>query len=277
MTDLPKQIAQKVQRYEPVETDGMTLYPIRVEEYEEFMIARPAIDFLQQSLPVALMNMPTLQAYYAIDVESVMDNQPTTGLLGRAMLFLALALRIGVGREPEARARMLRPKPDPRDVKRIKGVYATTDGEDVHLITPAMFQRWKPILAAQNGIELLPDDTNPELTKAEEDALGKNAPEMEASVEMLVASVAAMSGVEETDIYDWPILKLQNRQRSLKRAMDYIICGIAETQGTKWRRGNPNPSPFFDRVRNDSAGAIALGEYLNGAGARAVREQEGEA
>lgn len=272
--DLPKRVLRSIQRYEPVVTDGMTLYPIAVDEYEEFVIARPAIDFMQQRLPIALMNVPTLQAYYTIDVDSILDEQIPSGLLSRALLFLALALRIGVGEDPEKRARMLRPKVKDGDIRKLAGLQFSPDGEEIHIITPAMFQRWKPILAAQNGIELLPDDTNPELVNAEQTVLSKNAVELDTSIESLVASVAALSGAEEADLYEWPILKLQNRQRALKRAMDYLICGIGEAQGTKWKRGNPTPNPYFDRVRNDSAGAISLDEFADGAGAKAYQQQE---
>lgn len=272
--DLPRDIQQKIRRYEPIETDGITLYPVRVEEYEDFLLARPALDFLQQSLPVALMSVPILQAYYAMDLESAMDGQKTTGLLGRSLLLLALALRLGEGEDAQERIRRLKVVPYPNDVKRLRGIAFTPDGEELVTVTPAMFQRWKPILAAQNGIELLPDDANPELVQAEKDVLSRNSLNLKASLEELVDAVAALSGREEAEIYSWPILKLQNRQSALKRTMDYIICGVGEAMGTKWRHGNPSPHPFFEREKEGSAGLIGLDRYLGGAGAEAVRSQQ---
>lgn len=274
MNDLPRPIQQKINRYEPVETDGITLYPIRVEEYEDFLLAKPALEFLQQSLPVALMSVPILQAYYAMDIESVFDEQAPTGLLGSTLLLLALALRLGEGEEPEKRIRRFRIVPYPNDTKRLRMIAFSTDGEEINTMTPAMFQRWKPIIAAQNGVELLPDDANPELVQAEKDVLRKRSLNLDTNMESLVCGVATLSGAEEADIYSWPILKLQNRQNAIKRAMDYLICGVGESQGTKWKLGNPCPHPFFDRVKEGSLGAIGLDSYLGGAGAEAVRSQE---
>lgn len=274
MNDLPKEIQRKINRYEPVETDGITLYPVRVEEYDEFLLAKPALEFLQQSLPVALMSVPILQAFYAMDLESIRDEQKPTGLLGSSLLLLALAMRMGEGDEPERRIRRFRLIPNPEDQMRLKYIAFTTDGEEMHTITPITFQRWKPILAAQNGVELLPDDVNPELVQAEKDVLLKQSLNLETGMSALVSGVAALSGADEADIYSWPILKLQNRQSALKRAMDYIICGIGEAQGTKWKQGNPCPHPFFDRAREGSAGTIGLDSYLGGAGARVVQSQQ---
>lgn len=276
MNDLPRHIQRCIDRYEPVETDGLTLYPVRVEEYEDFLLARPALDFLQQSLPVALMSVPILQAFYAMDIESVQDSQSPTGLLGSSLLLLALALRIGEEEEPEKRIRRFQIIPHPDDPKRLKYLYFTVDGEEIHTVTPASFQRLRPVLAAQNGVEILPDDTNPELLQAERDVLMKHSMNLDTSMESLVSGVAALSGVEEAEVYTWPILKLQNRQSALRRVLDYVVCGIGEASGTTWKNGNPCPHPFFDRVKEGSLGTIGLDTYLGGAGARAVRAQTGE-
>ena len=50
--ELSRNIKRAADRYEPVETAGLTLWPIRVCEQEEFERARPAIDVIQQALPV---------------------------------------------------------------------------------------------------------------------------------------------------------------------------------------------------------------------------------
>lgn len=41
---------------------------------------------------------------------------------------------------------------------------------------------------------------------------------------------------------------------------------IGESQGTKWKGGNPYPSPFFDRVREDSPALIAMDKFAGGKG-----------
>ena len=270
MSDIPTKYLRQIRRYEPVEAEGLTLYPILVEEYEEYLLARSAIEFMQQALPLSMINMPILQAYYLLDSQSISDEKIPTGLMARAVLFLALALRLGKGLPVEKRISLFRPR-----VKadgKLKSIMFSPDGEEICEITPAMFQRLRPILAEQNGLTIPEEDANPELVEAEEELAKKKAPELELKPESLISSVAALSGADESEIYDWPIAKLQSRQRALHRAIDYIICGIGESQGTKWKKGNPCPHPFFDRKKEGSAAKVALTEFAGGAALNAVNE-----
>lgn len=270
MSDIPEKYLKQIRRYEPVDTEGMRFYPILVEEYEEFLLARSAIDFMQQRLPRMMVNMPILQAYYLLDSQSIEDEQIPTGLMARALLFLALSLRLGQGLPVENRIALFRPRIS--ESGRLKSLLFSPDGEEICEITPAAFQRLRPILAAQNGLEIQPDDANPALVDAEQELAKKKAPELVTEPESLVASVAALSGADEKEIYEWPIAKLLNRQRALHRALDYLICGIGEAQGTKWKKGNPCPNPFFDRKKEGSAAKVALTEFASGAALNAVRE-----
>lgn len=270
MSEVPAKYMRQIRRYAPVEVEGICLYPVTVDEYDLFSDARPAIEFVQQSLPVTYVSMPLLQAYYELDFKSVADKQLPTGLMTRALLFLALALRLGAGDSPEKRISRFRIRTRPDNPRKLDAVLFSLDGEEIHEITPARFQRLVPILAAQNGIKLHEDTDNPELLAAEEQIERKNQLDVDANIDLVVTSVAAMSGCDEADIYDWPILKLQNRQRALKMAMDYIICGVGETQGTKWKHGNPCPSPFFPLKKSGSVAAIPIGEFAGGAAQDAV-------
>jgi len=270
VSDIPEKYLKQIRRYEPVDTEGMRFYPILVEEYEEFLLARSAIDFMQQRLPRMMVNMPILQAYYLLDSQSIEDEQIPTGLMARALLFLALSLRLGQGLPVENRIALFRPRIS--ESGRLKSLLFSPDGEEICEITPAAFQRLRPILAAQNGLEIQPDDANPALVDAEQELAKKKAPELVTEPESLVASVAALSGADEKEIYEWPIAKLLNRQRALHRALDYLICGIGEAQGTKWKKGNPCPNPFFDRKKEGSAAKVALTEFASGAALNAVRE-----
>ena len=270
MSDIPTKYLKQIRRYEPVDTEGFRLCPVLVNEYEEYLLARPAIEFMHQSLPRVMLNMPILQAYYLLDIQSINDEQIPTGLMQRSVLFLSLSLRIGQGLPVEKRINLFRPKVDAK-TGRLKSLLFTPDGEEICEITPAMFQRMRPIIAAQNGIEIPEEDANPALVLAEQERIRQNAPELDASPESLIATVAALSGADEKDIYDWPIAKLQSRQRALNRVLDYIICGVREAQGTKWKKGNPVPSPFFDRAKTESAAKVALEDFAGGAAVETVR------
>lgn len=271
MQELPLNIKKLIGRYEPIETDGLTLYPIKVNNYYEFLAARPSLDFMQQTLPIELMSIPLLDAYFRIDMGLANEVRPT-GLFAQALLMLSMALRLMPNGSPEEQVRQFQVVPDDvANPKRLKQLRFILNGEEIRTITPIQFGNLRPIIAAQNGVELYSETANPELIQAERDLAEKNSPKLEMDVERLVSSAAFITQTEEKDIYDWPILKLTNRLESAKRIFDYIICGVGESQGTSWKGGNPVPHPWFERERNEKAGVIPLESFSNGQGLDAVR------
>lgn len=271
MQELPLNIKRSIGRYEPIETDGLTLYPIKVSSYYKFLAARPSLDFMQQTLPIELMSIPLLDAYFQIDM-GLVNGVRSIGLFSQALLMLSMALRLMPNGSIEEQVRQFKVIPDdatnPRRLKYLKFVL---NGEEMHTITPIQFGNLRPIIAAQNGVELYSETANPELIQAERDLAEKNSPKLEMDVETLISSAALITRTEEKDVYEWPILKLHNRLESAKRVIDYMICGIGESQGTSWKGGNPVPHPWFERQHKETTGVIPLESFSNGQGLDAVR------
>ena len=270
MQDLSPEMAKAIRRFEPIETEGLTLYPICVKDIDRFTVARPAIEFMQQSLPVTLLSKPLLQAYYTLELDAAVNGQPGGGLFYKSILFLLLALRAGDGLPDEQRMELVNFELKENDPTRLKSVLIFVNGE-VKRITPMQFQRLRPILAAQNGIELLSENANPELVQAERDLAEMNAPKLRYRVETLKATIATFSGADEADMEEWPILKLLLRRDAVQRLVGYIVCSVAEAQGAKWKHGNPYPSPLYDREIDYCGGLIDMSTFAGGAGMRAVQ------
>ncbi len=266
MNEIPLKYREAVNTYEPVEFEGMTLYPILVREYEAFGNARPALDFLQQSLPVRFLSMPLLSAYFAMDAENRKEGKPSDGLFLRALLFLVLSLRY---REDLGSA-----EERVRDFAR--GVYVQAENHGVlkeirfeqdgaeHAVTPVLFQRMRPVLAAQNGIELASGDANPELVEDERYLAELNGPELDPDPQALISFAAAMSKAEEREVYDWPILKLNRRAEAFERTLQYLVCGISAASGAQFKGGNPVPSPIFARRKRESGALIDMDAFTRG-------------
>lgn len=269
--ELSAKTARAIRVYEPVKTEGLTLYPILMQEYESFLRGKSAISFLARSLPLEYLSQPLLSAFYRMDMTALRQGEEPSGMFYRSLLFLALSLRLGEGKSDEERVKLFRVAAEREQPDKLLAVEAETGEREKIRITPVMFQRLRPILAAQNGIELLSDDTNPDLLEAERDIAQQRGPKLDYRMDSLISTVAALSGSEERDLEDWPILKFQRRQEALERVLNFLICGVGETQGTKWKKGNPYPSPFFDRVQEDSAALVSLESYAGGAGLEAVR------
>ena len=262
--ELPMQIQKAVNRYEPIKENGLTMWPVLVKEYDLLLIAKPAIDVMQQSLPVALMRIPLLSALYRMDYEAVSSGKEPPGIFSRAMLALALSLRLGMGREPNERAGMFRvavERDKPENLVRL--LFTDADGKEKE-IRPAQYQRLRQIIAAQNGIKLESDLANPDIVKARKAMSEANGIRLNATPEDQISAIAALSGVDETEIDEWPMLKLERRSTSYRRIIDYIVHGVGELSGASWKNGNPTPHPFFERA-NDGGGLwSAIGERADG-------------
>lgn len=270
MSKLPLHIQRAIGRYEPVKTDGLTLYPILVDEYDLFLAARPALEVLHQSLPVALLKVPLLAALYRMDYKAVQDGEQQTGLFSSALLGLALALRVGKGLDPNERLARLHLVVDKTDHGKLKKIVFLDENQEEKEITPVQYKKIREIIAAQNGVKLESDNADPELVQAEKDIAAQNNAKLDINIYDLISGVATLSGTDEADIYQWPILKLTNRERSYQRILDYIICGVGQANGTTWKGGNPVPHPFYEKEKSGFGAHIALSGWAGGAGERAV-------
>ena len=265
--ELPLNILRGIRRYQPITSDDLTLYPVLVREYENFLIARPALEVLHQSLPVALMRVPLLSALYRIDIEAVLNGGEAVGIFSRALLMLALSLRLGEGLDVEGRIRQFRVLYDRDDPAKLIGLVFEDSGGKEHQISPATFQKIRPIIAAQNGVKLESDEANPDIVKAKKDMAAASAGNLDPNIDDLIYAIAVLTQHDETEIDEWPILKLENTSKSFERILGYIVCGVAEGSGATWKTGNPVPHPFFSKLDN-GAGMFAPLDSNNDSGGK---------
>ena len=256
MNELPTKYKKQIQKFLPIETEGITLYPVTVEYWEEFRACVPALEFMRQSLPVALLQIPLLDALNHLEAVNS-GNEEKSGfkftLFSDTLYALCLALRLGLGMEREkvleARVRLLPEKEHPEYIERI---FFIADDGDIYSITPRQYERLRPIIAAQNGIKIPSEDENPELVYADKILRAQKSPKLENDLAKMVSWCAVFSHAEEIEIYGWALLKFLNRCEVLQRSMDYVIFGIGAASGlAKYENGPPVPSPFF--AKSESA------------------------
>ena len=249
MEELPMSIKKAASRYKMIEVNGLKLYPVAVKDYDAFLIARPALEVLHQSLPVAMMRVPLLSALFQMDFEAACNGEPIIGLFSRALVGLALSLRLGEDKPMEERARAFQISVDPEHPERLMRLsFFDADGNPQE-ITPVQYARLRQIIAAQNGVKLESDKANPDIVKAEKDKAASNDIQLDANIEDWISAVSALTGEPEEEIDNWPILKFQKRSESIRRVLDFVICGIGECSGTTWKGGNPTPHPFFAKIK----------------------------
>lgn len=275
MNALPINIEDAVNRYEPITSkDGIVLWPVKVKEYRNFLMARPALEVMHQSLPVTMMRIPLLSAYYEMDYEARLNGQPITGLFAFALLGLALSLRLGEGESTEERIKRFQiivNRDNPAQLVQLQ--FTDDDGQEKH-IDPASYKELRRIIAAQNGVRVESDTANPNIVQARKD-MNAGGAKLDYSINALISFAAAVCGADETDIYEWPILKLQRRTDAYQNMLAYLVCGIGEASGASWKNGNPHPHPIFQRL--DDGGGLATAMKSGGKNNTAVGVQTIEA
>ena len=271
MNPLPLHIEKAVSRYQPVEYLGYKLFPIKVRDLEEFTQARPAIEFVQRSLPTTYWAKPLLSAYFDLDIAAVLSGKAQTGMFARAIQFLVLSLRLGEGLPMEQRMKLMQPMIDAEEPTKLKGLRFLINGEEQRVMPPEHFQILRPILAAQNGIELEAEDANPELLEAERDIADQNGPKLEFSLHALMSTISTLTGKTLAEMDEWSIAELMDKQKDFNRVLRFVTCAVAEGSGASWKGGNPYPSPFFERIKENSSALIAMESYAGGAGVQAMQ------
>ena len=272
MFDFPASMKKAIFRYDPISIDGVTLYPVTVEEMDVLQFARPALTFVIQSLPPALASRPLLEAFFQLDMQAIKETGSPIGLFFRSLTLLALALRLNVGMDIEQRARCFSIELSDNNISRLKGICFTDEHGDQHTITPIMFSRIREVIAAQNGVELPSEHANPELLESERD-LAEKRMQVEMTSEHLISAVAALTNTDEREILQWPVLKLRNRGVAIERVIRFAVNGICAGSGAKWKGGNPVPHPFYPKIEHGSNSKISIHEFAGGAAAKTVLTQ----
>lgn len=266
-----------VDRYLPITESGVTLYPITVDDIESYISARPALEFMQQLLPVELLRLPLLSALYQLELTIQIqqeDKDLKFDLFTKTVLLLALALRLGRGLTENERIAMCRVEFNPNNPLDLVALRFRNGKEGEIVITPTMYDALRPIIAAQNGAEIQPLDANPQLILAERQILASRNTDIKYNLANKISWVAAKSGKDDEEIFNWPILKFERRATVLHLELNYLIYGIAQNSGfVKFENGNPCPSPYFER-EFDALPAKMLSSVGNGAAMKAVETAE---
>lgn len=269
MFELPLRMQKAVREYREIETDGLLLYPIQVKEFDGYNFARLALEFMPQTLPSELMGLPLLAALYKLDLDRAKVGEETTGLFASALTGLALALRLLPEGELEERTQEFQMVTDPNDISKLKALRFALHGEEKE-IKPALYNRLRGIIAEQNGVERIPETANADVVQSERDIQARQGADLDGTSQDLITALCALEGKDEEEVSQWAILKLLRHIEAHKRRLDYLICAIAESQGGKWKGGNPNPSPWFPKKKKGSVGLLSMDSYLGGAAGNAV-------
>lgn len=237
--------------YEPIELNGLVYYPITVADYQKWQAVKPVLCLRQGTLPAVYACMTFLQCVWALDYNAkINDGGQASGPWDTLVCILALSLRLSDSDEIQAIG-------NPETPNELSHIRIIKDGQQ-HDISPMDFMQVRKLIADQNGAELPDEADNPELIEAASDIQNMNAARLNYSVADMLTSVASAKGLRRKDLYDWPVKEFEDESRALRRRYGYFLASIAESQGAKFKGGNPYPTWMFDKAKDEFAGLISM-------------------
>lgn len=269
-----KDIVKKVRCGQPIEAYGLTLYPIMMEDYTDFLLCKDAFAIMQGSLPARYLGMDFVSALFVYSMDEAANGVPSeqrTSLFQRMISLVYLTLR-STKEEIEQIAKDIEYKQFDENTVGISKIVIHQDGKTVE-ITPAQFSfSIRPLIAFQNGFELPDESDNPELIRLAQKMHANDATvNLKVDPDDLIASVAFQSRVSVGEVMKWTVREFEYRVRAIERDKHFTMFGQAELSGMiSFKDGNPYPSWQYDTER-DALGASPLselGKKLEGAGVR---------
>lgn len=273
---MPRERRLKIRRGEPIRECGFDLYPITMDHYEDFIQCKDALTIRLSSLPVRFVSFDYFSAVFAMELEATRNPELASGgLFFRLMQLFGLSLRIKITAELLNECIFYRT--DGKGSITIEYMELTqTDADgnpNTAKITPFQFSSvLRPLIAAQNQIELPDESENADLVDAydKKKEIQKKGVALKTDLDDLVSSVALQSGVSDAEIMNWNVRDFENRRRAIERDKNYMLYKQAEMSGmVTFKNGNPFPSWCFDAV-DDKLGTMEYSELaktLSGAAA----------
>ena len=257
----------RIRRGEPIRECGVDLYPITMDHYEDFIQCRDALSVRLSSLPVRYASLDYLSAIFAMELDALKadgSDGAGGGMFFRLMRLFGLSLRIEMTAELLNESIFYRVDGNKIAIDRIDLTQPGADGNPNRAsITPFQFSAvLRPLIAAQNPIDLPDESENAELVEAYEQKrlLDRKSPTLRVDLDDLVSAVALHSGVSDAEIMNWNVRDFENRRRAIERDKKYMLFAQAEMSGmVSFKRGNPYPSWCFDAT-DDTLGTMQSDE-----------------
>lgn len=235
MSQFPKYFKEQLNG-QPVEVCSLQLFPLKMGDYMVWTSCKPVLTLRLGTLPAAYAVLPYASALYAMDMDG-----PKNAWTAKFLTLICKAANIPLD------TAHVRVTADPQNPKKLQAFQFLQAAKWVTL-TPTDCAKVRQAIAQQNG-ETIPDEAdNPELLEAAEFLRSKGVPALDWDVFSMMDAVACCSHIRIAQLLDWTIWEFETRAKSIQRIMGYQLSYLAESQGNKFKSGNPYPSWCFDRA-----------------------------
>lgn len=235
--------------------EGLEWWPISMRHWGEWERCRNVLLARQAKFPVSCISLPFLSALAFLDIASIDATGIAQGLISSVLQMMRLALRMNEDSVKDGRIRAI------FNDRELSGVFIQQKDGEEKLITPVAFDEVRRVLVWQQGEDLPDESLNDELLETEQDLAERNRPKLKYSMHSLISSVALACHARPQDLLDWPIIEFDSMRKAIDRSKKHELCAIAESNGAKWKGGNPYPSWCFDRDEQVSNALVSASDF----------------
>lgn len=253
--------AEELRTFQPIEFEGLKLYPLLVKHSALYQMAKPAMELMLSTLPLRYVRLSWVHVLEELDKEAKEEGNKKTAFFGSLLLLLDAALRTDVMHNPAA----LIPLQEKNG--RFGALVVKQADRDPVALPAQQFNTLREILAAQNGFTIPDENWNPDLVRAQAYLREQESGTVRGgSLEDAVFALAAATGRRSSEIWDWPLREFTQMQSAVDRRLRFMLCGAAELSGqVKFTKGNPYPSWVWENRGELPRGFVSLKELDDGA------------
>lgn len=253
---------------EPIDCCGLTLWPVLMWNYGEFLSCAQVWRLRLSALPYPFCTLDFFSALLASDTDGNRKGRPS-GLFAAALRMLALSTRTDA-------ADLLHPGRirlgHRGELPTVEEIVLMQNRAEV-AVPAARLPVLRQLIAEQNGLELPDEADNPDLVEQKTTSGTSSRYAEQFSVEDMIASVAYQSRLREKEILGWTVREFENRRRAIDRDKHYMLCAAAELSGmVKFPDGNPARSWLLDTV-DTMRGTVPISKIAQKMG---LQHQKGE-
>lgn len=257
LSNLDKMVAIRCGK--PITEGGLTYYPIKMAQYEQFQMYKNALLLRQTTLPAKYAVKNYLNAIFSYEMAFIEKGEPVIGLFGSLILLWGMALRIDIDLKSYLESNKIKTRVVNNELE-ITHLAMTQDGKTVEISATTFSTVVRQLIAEQNGLRLPNESVNSELVEAQDELaeLENNSVTLDQNIESLIASVAYQSKCREQDINDWTVREFENRLKAIVRDKHFTLYKQAELSGfVTFKKGNPCPSWIYDTI-DTAMGTMSL-------------------
>lgn len=245
-------IRESAKTGKPYEAFGLLIYPLTVKQYDTFLSCESALTIRLSSLPVVYAAKTYAQALFGMCMDENLQDSQFRGCWARFLVLLCESLRVNV----DNLDRQIKHVVDQNDKSNLTALIVTqytSEAENVVRLGASQIGQIREIIAELNGRHLPDESENLELVQADEDIrLLNSTVNLEVDTDDLIASVASYQHKRIYEIEEWTIWEFEKIRDAMERERRFTVSNIGEMSGmVKWERGNPYPSLFFDKKKEN--------------------------